>query len=493
MAHKRKFLLIAALITNLCVQTTIPGLVEAKPKKNSVSSKQNLKKSKNQRRKAAVPAVNPATLNSVEEILSAYGLANTPASLQITSLNSGETLLQKNENTPLNPASNMKLVTTAGALKTLGPNYVFHTDFYATSSGKGRLSKLWIRGGGDPFLVTEDLEDIVNALWDKGVRQVDEVALDDSFFDSDHRLTYSSTPRSKLYTIITGPLSFNFNNLLFAPNSVVPFGDISDQNEESFSPRKNARLRSQLATKNKTPLQLLREYGVQKGQADPAFYTGAVMMEALKKKGIAVGNKLTREEVSPRSTLMYRHDSEPLSEVLKGLCKHSNNFMAEQVLKTIGAEQGGLPGTQAKGIHVLQDYLTSLGIPQNEFLLENGSGLSQNTRLSANHLVNLLTDMYHSPYREPLIESLSIAGIDGTLRRRMKQTPLAGRVFAKTGTLNNVRTLSGYYFDKNNKGYAFSFLFNNLKVSVDKVVLAEQALLQLAQKKSQQTQLSLRE
>lgn len=397
----------------------------------------------------------------LDQILLTNGLSRSPASIEVISLTDGRVVLEKNSNVALNPASNMKLVTEAAALRELGSDFTFKTEFYADApvDRNGTIRHLWIRGMGDPFFVSEDITSVVNMLREAGIRKISgDIYVDDSYFDHNDLISYVSDSGKKSYTITTGPLSFNFNNLLAMSRLQTRLGDESTVSSRRLSKRIS---RAMLPR-------------------SPSLYTGTVIMRGLQEGGILLDKGLLRGNVPARATLIGTYHSLPLREILKGLGKHSNNFMAEQVLKTIGAVREGIPGSTEKGIRVLNQYMVSLGIPENEFMLDNGSGLSMRTRLSADHLVKLLMDIYHSSERDELISTLSIAGVDGTMKRKMKNSALTGKVFVKTGTLNGVRALSGYLLDGGKK-YAFSFIFNDFSVPVRKIVRAEEDILRAVQ------------
>lgn len=387
----------------------------------------------------------------IEWLLKAYGLSNATVSMKVVSLSNDraddKVIYAKNPDLALNPASNVKLVTQATALKELGGNYTFKTEFYSDTllDSHGRIHNLWIKGYGDPLLVTEELESILDDLMAAGLKEITgSLTIDDGFFDKNTHTTYVSErgkgKGNKTYNIVTSPLAFNFN-------------------------RNKVRVRSQ---------HKIRQYF-----SDPSLYAGSVVMEEMKKRGIVLHKKRGAPQngfVPPQAHLLLTHNSPPLREVLKGMGKFSNNFVAEQVLKTVGGEKSGQPGSTSEGVEVMKSYLTSLNIPENSFALDNGSGLSKNNRLSAAHFVILLGNIYHSPLRNDFMESLSVGGIDGTLKKRMKDPLLYGRVFGKTGTLNGVSTLSGYFIGENKK-LAFSFLLNDMSIRNDKANRAKEDIL----------------
>lgn len=381
----------------------------------------------------------------IQQILNNAGLSRTPASIEFVSLSDGKVLYEKNPELLLNPASNAKLVTAAAALKTLGPDYTFRTEFYSdTPLRDGKIHNLWIKGFGDPVFVSEELETVVSALTSAGLKQITgQVAVDDTYFDRSHLTTYLSDRGDKLYTISTGPLCFNFNR---SASKAIRNGKFGDQ------------------------------LFLSEGVLDPASYTGTVIMQSLAKNGVVFSRNggLKRQSVPSNAMLLFCHNSPPVREILKGMGKFSNNFIAEQMLKSVGAVRFGPPGSTEKGRRVLNDYMISLHIPPSSFVLDNGSGLSKLTRLSSAQLVQILVDLYKSPWRQEAISSLSVGGVDGTLRHRFRRSALKGKVFAKTGTLNGVSSLSGYLGNK----VAFSFVFNDLKVSLPKLRKAEEKILE---------------
>lgn len=369
----------------------------------------------------------------IDEILLQSGLASERLSIQIVSLPDGKVLYEKNPNHLLNPASNVKLVTAAAALHQLGPEYTFRTEVWSDSpiDRKGAINNLWIKGYGDPFFVTEELRSVVEQLRRAGLRRIGgKLFVDDGWFDDDSLITYSSNRDGQIYRTTTGALSFNFNR---------------------------AR------------------------PSNPAIGTGSALLRTLKRRGIFAPKVPVRGTVPDHARLLLTHHSPPLRIILKGLGKQSNNFMAEQLLKTIGAVDAGPPGSISKGRMVLKRYLTSLGLSERGFALDNGSGLSRLTRLSSSQLIRVLLDQYHQNFRDDLIQSLSQVGRDGTMRHKMRRSRLAGRVFAKTGSLNGVRALSGYLIEGPHlQGQAaFSFLLNDVSLPPGRIIRAEAKILEL--------------
>ena len=376
----------------------------------------------------------------IDQILERAGLSATRTrySIQIVSIPDGQVLYERNPDLALNPASNVKLVTMATTLKELGPSFTFKTEFYSDTliDHEGRIQNLWIKGSGDPLFVTEQLDSVVQRFKAAGLKGIDgQVFVDDTAFDRNNLTTYIADVDERLYKVFTGPLAFNFNSI-----------------------------------RNKSGRGL-------QGVPDPALYTGTAIKEALQRNGIRISGGVRREAVPSRALLLLSHSSPPLTDILKSLGKFSNNFTAEQLVKAISANHFGPPGSTPKGLKLLRAYLESLGIPQREFALDNGSGLTRLSRISASQFVRLLFDLYTSPWRDDFIASLSIAGRDGTMARKLTGGRVAGNVFAKTGTLNGVSALSGYLFETKCR-LAFSFLFNDFNTSLETLARTEEDILE---------------
>lgn len=419
-------------------------------------------------------------------------------SIQIVSLNDGKILYQYNPDLAINPASNVKLVTAAAALRELGPDSAFKTEFWSESPlKKGRLHNVWIKGHGDPVLVTEEIDEIVHRFKTAGLEEIEgDLSIDESYFDRYPLMTYLSDVREKVYSVVTGPLSCNFNTVVIKASPGRRTGDrpllTLDPPTPYLQIRNQARTvgrggRVTLAVSEGSEEGVLivwgnlplsaGEFSLRRGIRNPGLFTGTAILEALKKEGIPVRGRVKIEAIPSRAVLIYSHASPPLHEILKGLGKFSNNFIAEQLLKTLGAAHYAPPGTTQKGLKVLEGYLHSLGIRNPRYFLDNGSGLSRLNRLSSGQLVKVLLDLYHARWRDSWISSLSIGGIDGTLKQKFRRSTLKGKVFAKTGTLNGVSALSGYLIDGRKKA-AFSFLFNDVPASPDKLSRVEEKILQ---------------
>jgi D-alanyl-D-alanine carboxypeptidase/D-alanyl-D-alanine-endopeptidase (penicillin-binding protein 4) len=195
---------------------------------------------------------------------------------------------------------------------------------------------------------------------------------------------------------------------------------------------------------------------------EPALYLGHTLRRLLELRGVSFRGRVRTGEVAEGARLVHVEESDSLAEIVRGLNKTSNNFVAEQLLKTLGAEAKGAPGTWAKGVAAVEDFLAEVGLERGAYLMKNGSGLNDTNRFSARQLVAVLRAMWaRFPLQPEFIASLPVAGRDGTIRWRMEGTEAQGRLRAKTGTLENVTSLSGYVQTAGKRTLAFSVLVND--------------------------------
>jgi serine-type D-Ala-D-Ala carboxypeptidase/endopeptidase (penicillin-binding protein 4) len=411
--------------------------------------------------------------------------------IKIHSLERDETLYSFNSNRLFSPASNVKLLTTAMALKRLGPDYRFKTGLYATipMDEKTLRGNIYIKGFGDPNLVSEQMWLLVNKLKNLPLRRVlGDIVADDSFFDKSLRIkTWSKKGGVEAYNAPLAPLSFNFNTVTvhITPGKkpgdrpvVVVDPDIEfirvDNRARTVSSSRRSRLivnrldragHNEITISGIISVNHLREtYYLNITQ--PGYYAARVFKEYLLQAGIDVQGKVRLGPVPEDAYELSTHESMPLSLILRGLNKFSNNFVAEQVLKTIGAEIYSSPGTTLNGLKAMDEYIQSLKYRSEDFSLFDGSGLSRQNRLSPDQIVSVLQDMYidFGVYPE-FISALGVMGRDGNVLKRMKGYIGAERARVKTGTLNSVSTLSGYFQSADGEIFAFSILMNDLKCS----------------------------
>ena len=400
------------------------------------------------------------------------------ASVFVVSLDTDDVLYRKNITSLLNPASTLKILTAAAALKYLGPGYRFETEFYLSPE-----RDLYIVGKGDPSLVIEELRIVAAEIASIGFKKIRNIIINDSYFDG---YTSPGLPEDKKhYNSYTGALSLNFNRGVIRVSPGKGIGDpakvvfdagdteIEINNKVTTSGRRTRTkiellepevgkedlfiVEGQIPQKSKT------RYFKQHIFIPPLFVAGA-LKTLLEENGVTVTGKIWRGGKPNRAKLVLTHKSKPISEIGADMNKFSNNFIAEQLLKTLGARHVSEPGSSQKGVTVLKDYLKKLELNPARYTVVNGSGLSYDNRIDTVLLITVIRDMYHDQHLwPPFSDSLSIAGKDGTLRRRKSSKLLYKRLRAKTGSVDYVKTIAGIVPAANGETIAFAILLNGSK------------------------------
>ena len=438
------------------------------------------------------PASEALLREEIRSILRAPEVRDAVVGVHVRSVKDGRTIFAHNAQKLFNPASNQKLVTTAAALYYMGPSYRFRTDVRRSGTIKGGVldGDLYVIGRGDPTLTTETLFGLVNEVAMRGVSKVDgDLIVDDTFFDSVFEGPgWDQEIGDHAYAAPIGALSVNFNTfaLRILPGStagkpleaevwppvpsveVIVKGRTRGRNRRgriwigtTRQPDDSVRVtvRGALSTSDQNGRIARRRVH------NPTRYAGEMIYEMLKMRGVEVTGRVRAGAVDPRSTAyLYTHRSAPLSTICSTLNKYSNNFMAEQVLKTLGAEVQGAPGTWSKGRQTLSKFLTELGVPPDSFVLANGSGLNDTNRVTPTQITLLLQQMHQRfELRPEFVASLAVAGDSGTINGRFENSPAVSRLRAKTGSLTGVSALSGYVMTKSNEVFAFSIMMNDYR------------------------------
>jgi len=437
----------------------------------------------------AEPAKNQAFHRAVENMLAHPCLKKKNYGVEIYSLDRREILYEVRKGQLFIPASNLKLITTAAALERLGPDYRFPTRLFTSGKLRGDIlyGDLYIKGYGDPKLVTEQMWLLVNELENLPLKKiVGNIIADDSFFDTLlHVKTWKQSGGSEAYNAPLGALSFNFNTVTVyvspgerpsEPPRVIIEPEtkyLKVNNQARTLPRgKRGRLAvNRMDRGDYDEITIKRGISTSRPRAryfvnitDPTKYSVSVFKEYLARVGIQVVGKTFRGKVPKGAKLMINHKSEPLALALRGLNKFSNNFVAEQIVKTLAAEKFGPPGTTENGLKVIHEYMRSLGVAQDRFTIVDGSGLSRQNRVTPNQIIRVLEHVSQDLSIFPeFISALGVMGVDGNVRKRMNGVEESQKARVKTGTLNSVSSLSGYFQSRDGERFAFSILMNDLK------------------------------
>jgi len=426
----------------------------------------------------------PELNRQIDSLVNQSGvLESSSAGVYIREIRSGQVIYQKNGDKPLTPSSNMKVMTSAAAFKLLGPDYRYKTYIYGgpLDISRGVMeSSLYLVGSGDPTFTepftenpTEVLEQFAKRLHKIGLRKVKgDLIGDDSVFDRDFvGKGWKSRYILEDYAAECGGLSLNANLLRIT---------IEPQRVTLYPPSPAIKVVNNAQQSGYTEIQFKRESNTGKivisgtfGGAtqtglitvhNPPLFTLSAFSQILANRGIHVMGRAKLIEQQPyrysyKSFLPYcSHESPKLYGVLKYLNKESDNFLANQVFRTLGAVCRG-KGSLKNSESVIKEFMEKAGIDTTGFQMADGSGLSCLNKVTPRQLAETLVYMYSQPDAKKYIATLPQAGVDGTLKYRLS----GQKVFAKTGTINENSSLSGYVTTAFGQTLVFSIITNNHK------------------------------
>ena len=410
---------------------------------------------------------------------------NHAISIQVVALDAGRILMEKNPDLPLVPASTLKVITTAAALHHLQPDYKFLTEVLADNIRGSSVGNLFLKGYGDPHLVSEELFRLTRSLREQGLREIrGNIVVDDSFFVPSKPLDENEKLGNRAYHAPYGALSLNFNamKIIVVPASragvtarvlIDPVSEYATVKGAVNTVKGNHPAEIEITRDTKPDgREVIHVEGTIGAQAtlkgryinvsSPGLYAGDVFKEFLLREGIKVTGSVVEGTV-PNSAICYsRFDSHPLASTVYWLNKQSNNFMAEQICMAMGADAHGPPGTREKGLAVIRDFLLAKGVDRSQFSLAEASGLSRSNQISASALVKVLRDVSNDFSCSPeFMASLGIGGVDGTMKEKFTDQKVKRRIRAKTGTLRGVNSLAGYGISPDGKTFVFAVLVNS--------------------------------
>jgi D-alanyl-D-alanine carboxypeptidase/D-alanyl-D-alanine-endopeptidase (penicillin-binding protein 4) len=405
-------------------------------------------------------------------------------SLLIREVKSGDLVASLTPDQSRTPASVMKILTTYSALIDLGTSFRWPTKFYYT----GRFNTGVIQGDlvveafGDPTLTSKDLHRIAKRLKRLGVRRITgNLLIDRTFFDNSGKVTsgfdrnryseYNAMPDAMMLNdhmtrIVIRPRNGTINVSKAIPNDAYDLINHLKPTDQACR-GKYGWPNIGIDTKGARPAIVVsgtlsthcprRTYA--KLLTHPHESTYHAFAAAFKRVGIAFSGKMVLARVPRRARALLVHRSRPLLKIVAKTNKKSNNLYARHIFLLLGAQHKGAPATEAKGVKAVRSILSSRGVWNDRIRIRNGCGLSRRSYISASALVNILRDAY-STLGKQWMSTLSIAGKDGTIKRRFKHSVAKGRAWMKTGTLNNAKNIAGYVRGKSGKYYAVAILYN---------------------------------
>ena len=431
----------------------------------------------------ATGAGTPAT---VARVMAAERLPPSAHSFVIVDPDSGRVVLAQNPDTPRSPASTVKTVTTFAALDLLGPAYTWHTRAWIRGLLDGGTldGDLILQGGGDPYMTLERWWSFAHALRARGLKTIHgDIVIDNTAFSlpPEDAGAFDGRP-NRAYNVIPDALMVNFQSVDFrvAPDAASGRVDIvatpappnlAIENHVRFAAGRcggaAARMDFDVASAQWDRVVFsgaLSAHCTEREFArvllQPTSYAFGTFVELWRELGGEFSGKLRVEATPADAREFLSFDSLSLGEIVRLTNKFSNNLMARHLLLTLGEEHLGRPATLEKGAAAIADWGRERGLDLQGVDIDNGSGLSRSTHISALQMAKVLSAAYHSRYAPEFLASLPLAGVDGTLRSRMKATP-AGDVRLKTGHLDGVSGVAGFVTTAGGKTYVLVSLVNH--------------------------------
>ncbi len=423
----------------------------------------------------------------LKSLAAKYGvkLSDVGARITIGEAENLVTVLDHDSKNPMIPASITKVATASAVLANFQPGSKFVTRLLADAKAKDGVLQgdLYLKGAGDPSFVSENMWFLVNAFLRNQIRKIEgDIIVDDSLFD---KVRYDSSRQDKrvdrAYDAPVGAMSFNWNsvNVFVRPAESGESAKVFVDPENDYI-RLNNRTKTISGNDNKLIVDrgedkkfdgdLItvsggigvdnKEIAVFKNITQPDLWSGYNLKSFLSQRGVQVSGKVRNSNTPETARVLAESESKAIEQILADMNKFSNNYVAEMLTKNMAALRK-TPATLVDGVKMLNEHLISLGIDEKQFKLQSPSGLSHENKMSAFAVWKVLQHLRNDFQVQPeFLTSLPIAGIDGTLKKRMKNTVAERWVRAKTGYVNNVVSLAGYAGRKDGKVITFALIYN---------------------------------
>jgi len=436
--------------------------------------------------RSTLPAPSRSTLPAqVRSVLNLRQVPHDTLSVHVIDLDSGEIVLGWQDQVSRNPASTVKLVTTLVALDVLGPSYQWSTDIHALGEvTNGRLDgDLLLKGHGDPYLVTERVWQMLRRIRQAGIREVSgDLLLDDSYFDvAPYDPAEFDRQPLRAYNVAPNALLMNFKVVRYwfvpdhAANAVrvtldPALENLLVDNRLTLASGSCRGYRRGISITPNDDLDTMifegrfpngcRRYAMDRTALSHGAFDYGLFASLWKESGGVLGGSWRKAVAPEAGDALVSFSSPPLIEIIALVNKHSNNVMARQLLYTLSAEVLGVPGTEQGGLQVVKDWLARELPDVDSVQLDNGAGLSRETRINARDFASILRYAWQQPYMPEFSSSLALSGHDGTLRKRFDDNNLTGQAHLKTGSLDHVAAIAGYVQSQSGRRFAVVMLHN---------------------------------
>jgi D-alanyl-D-alanine carboxypeptidase/D-alanyl-D-alanine-endopeptidase (penicillin-binding protein 4) len=423
------------------------------------------------------------------DVLSAVAAQHLPAgavSYTVLDAGSGQVILSHNADTPRSPASTIKILTTIASLDELGPGFTWQTRALVSGNLKNGVldGDLVLQGGGDPYMTLERWWSFAHLLRAHGLRTIQgNIIVDNTRFavSGENAGDFDRRP-NRAYNVLPDALMVNFQSIEFTLSANpetrrVEIGadpapvNLTIDNRVRYAAGRCSGAARRVDFEVVTPQwDRVLFTGTLSGHCAPRSFTRVLLTpadyaygtfaELWRQLGGEIGGKLRVAAAPDGARLLLSFDSLTLGEIVRLTNKYSSNLLARHLLLTLGANRFGAPATVGKGAAAIADWSRTKGLSLDDVEIDNGSGLSRATHVSVAEMARVLSAAYHSPYAPEFVASLPLAGVDGTLRSRMKGSP-AGAVRLKTGHLDGVSGIAGFVTAGDGRTYIVVCLINH--------------------------------
>lgn len=429
--------------------------------------------------------------DELRRVLDGHAVDPQSVGIFVQALDAPIPLLEHNAAAPFNPASSIKLLTTWLGLVELGPDWTWPTEVYIDGEiERGVLQgDLILKGYGDPYFIIERLWHLQRQLRLRGIRKIDgDLVIDNGYFAGEFGDPGDFDGEElRVYNVLPDAMLVNFQalQLYFEPdparNSIRVYADplpanLAIENRLRAKPGRCGGFRNgvalQLEGESRNRLIVSGDYGIDcelwsmsRSVLTAPTYAEGVFRTLWEEAGGVLSGTL---RVDPNALAEWPEDAEPflrvesppLAEIIRSINKYSNNVMSRHLFLTLGADVYGAPATRTKARRAARLVLSQHRLDFPEMRLDNGSGLSRDSRIAAASLGRVLLAARYSPWLAEYMSSLSLAGLDGTLRKRFRNEDATGRMHLKTGRLDDVYATAGYVHAKSGRDYAVVILQN---------------------------------
>jgi D-alanyl-D-alanine carboxypeptidase/D-alanyl-D-alanine-endopeptidase (penicillin-binding protein 4) len=433
--------------------------------------------------KKTAPTARERLVEEIKQVWSGRHLRAGTTAVLVVDAESGEKLFEEHADDKLNPASNVKLISTATVLDAIGPDWRYTTRLLGATPDQNGLSTgdLYLYGSYDPTLGVDHLAALARSVAESGVKKI----VGDVLIGEDVLRDTLGTPHVKV-TVRSSRTAGAAPEVEISPK--LDFIRIENtakttKRRRRTAPKisssivKNADGSEQLLIKVSGKIRAGRKAKVRRQVHRRSTFTAHVVRAALAEAGVEVvgGVKIVAFDDYMGATLeggffpveLARHESKPMGQLVAQVNKRSLNYLSDRLVMTAGAVRFGGTPTMEVGIRAMKDWLLRAGINPDQVVVNTGSGLSYKTQLSARQIVKVLraASGYVEEQNDPRLTeiyqaSLAVGGIDGTLRRRFRRSKLKGKVIGKTGTLTSCIALSGFVSDNEGNRLCFSIVTN---------------------------------